>query len=111
LKHGDTAGAESDFRQAIALALTTSARAWELRATMSLARLLAQQGRRDEARTMLADIYDWFAEAFDTAGPEGWERTARPTKRITWSVQAESCRHVQAVDRFPFLSAESSIVM
>jgi predicted ATPase len=39
----------------------------ELRATMSLARLLAKQGRRDEARAMLADIYGWFTEGFDTA--------------------------------------------
>ena len=43
------------------------AKAWELRATMSLARLLAKQGRRDEARAMLAEIYDWFTEGFDTA--------------------------------------------
>ena len=43
------------------------AKAWELRATMSLARLLAKQGRRDEARTMLAEIYSWFTEGFDTA--------------------------------------------
>ena len=38
----------------------------ELRASMSLARLLAKQGRRDEARAMLADIYGWFTEGFDT---------------------------------------------
>ena len=43
------------------------AKAWELRATMSLARLLAKQGRRDEARAMLAEIYGWFTEGFDTA--------------------------------------------
>ena len=43
------------------------AKAWELRATMSLARLLATQGRREEARTMLAEIYSWFTEGFDTA--------------------------------------------
>jgi predicted ATPase len=36
-------------------------------ATTSLARLLAKQGQRDEARTMLADIYNWFTEGFDTA--------------------------------------------
>ena len=42
------------------------AKAWELRATMSLARLLASQGRRDEARAMLAEIYGWFTEGFDT---------------------------------------------
>jgi predicted ATPase len=38
-----------------------------LRATTSLARLLNEQGRRDEARAMLADIYNWFTEGFDTA--------------------------------------------
>ena len=59
--------AEVDFRTAIALAQSMSAKAWELRATMSLARLLASQGRRDEARAMLAEIYNWFTEGFDTA--------------------------------------------
>jgi predicted ATPase len=44
-----------------------SGKTWELRATMSLARLLDQQGRRDEAHAMLSEIYNWFAEGFDTA--------------------------------------------
>jgi predicted ATPase len=43
------------------------AKAWELRATTSLARLLATQSRRDEARPMLAEVYHWFTEGFDTA--------------------------------------------
>jgi predicted ATPase len=43
------------------------AKSWELRATTSLARLLAKQGKCDEARTKLADIYGWFTEGFDTA--------------------------------------------
>ena len=42
-------------------------KAWELRTTMSLARLLAKRGRRNDARVMLADIYNWFTEGFDTA--------------------------------------------
>jgi predicted ATPase len=67
LKIGQTEPAEADFREAIALAQKMSAKAWELRATASLARLLAKQGRRDEARTMLAEIYGWFTEGFDTA--------------------------------------------
>ena len=67
LKQGRTEPAEADFREAIALAQKMGAKAWELRATMSLARLLAKQGRRDEARTMLAEIYGWFTEGFDTA--------------------------------------------
>jgi predicted ATPase len=67
LKLGQAELAEADFREAITLAQKMSAKLWELRATMSLARLLASQGRRDEARTILADIYNWFTEGFDTA--------------------------------------------
>ena len=66
LTQGDTELAEADFREAIALARHMGAKAPELRATMSLARLLDQQGHRDEARSMLADIYNWFTEGFDT---------------------------------------------
>ena len=66
LQVGQTEMAETDFREAIALAQKMNAKAWELRATTSLARLLAKQGKRNEARTMLADIYNWFTEGFDT---------------------------------------------
>jgi predicted ATPase len=59
--------AENCFRKAIKLAREQSAKAWELRATTSLARLLALQGRRDEAHAMLTAIYNWFTEGFDTA--------------------------------------------
>jgi class 3 adenylate cyclase/tetratricopeptide (TPR) repeat protein len=59
--------AEADFREAITLGQKMQAKAWELRATTSLARLLVSQGRRDEARTVLAEIYGWFTEGFDTA--------------------------------------------
>jgi predicted ATPase len=59
--------AETYFRQALNVARLQSAKSWELRATMSLARLLDKQGRRDEARAMLAQIYGWFTEGFDTA--------------------------------------------
>jgi class 3 adenylate cyclase/predicted ATPase len=58
--------ADNCFRTAIELARVQSAKSWELRATTSLAQLLTKQGRRDEARTMLADIYGWFTEGFDT---------------------------------------------
>jgi class 3 adenylate cyclase/tetratricopeptide (TPR) repeat protein len=63
----DVAEAESCFRAAIEVARRQSARSEELRATTSLARLLAKQDRRDEARTMLSEIYGWFTEGFDTA--------------------------------------------
>jgi class 3 adenylate cyclase/predicted ATPase len=63
----NAAEAQNCFRRAIEIARKQSAKSWELRASMSLARLLARQGRRDEARTMLAEIYNWFTEGFDTA--------------------------------------------
>ena len=59
--------AESSFRSAMEMARKQGARMWELRATTSLARLLDKQGKRDEARAMLAQIYNWFTEGFDTA--------------------------------------------
>jgi class 3 adenylate cyclase/tetratricopeptide (TPR) repeat protein/ribosomal protein L40E len=59
--------AEHDFSEAIELARGMSAKSDELRATTSLARLLENTGRRDQARTMLSDIYYWFTEGFDTA--------------------------------------------
>jgi len=67
IKVGQPQLAEADFREAITLAQKTQAKAWELRATTSLARLLAKRGKRDEARPMLAEIYSWFTEGFDTA--------------------------------------------
>jgi predicted ATPase/class 3 adenylate cyclase len=63
---GRDAEAEQSFRTAIRIAQAQSAKSFQLRATMSLARLLAKQDRRDEARTMLAEIYSWFTEGFDT---------------------------------------------
>ncbi len=58
--------AEQSFRTAIEISRRQKAKSWELRATTSLARLLAKQGKRDEARASLADIYNWFTEGFDT---------------------------------------------
>ena len=67
LKRGQTELAEIGFREAIALGRNMQAKAWELRATMNLARMLATQGKRSEASTMLAEIFSWFTEGFDTA--------------------------------------------
>jgi class 3 adenylate cyclase/predicted ATPase len=70
LAQSRAAEAEASFRQAIAAAHRDGARSWELRATMSLSRLLAAQGRRNEARVMLADIYGKFTEGLGTADLE-----------------------------------------
>jgi class 3 adenylate cyclase/tetratricopeptide (TPR) repeat protein len=63
----NAAEARSCFERAVEMSRKQSAKSLELLATMSLARLLAKQGQRDEARTMLAEIYGWFTEGFDTA--------------------------------------------
>ena len=63
----DEAEAEKCFRNAIAIAQRALAKGLELPPTSSLARLLAKQGKREEARAMLEDIYNWFTEGFDTA--------------------------------------------
>jgi len=57
---------EACFQRAIEVAQNQGAKSWELRATMSLARLLSQQGHMEEACRLLADIYGWFSEGFDT---------------------------------------------
>jgi hypothetical protein len=62
---GVTDDAEKAMREAIAR--VQEAKSWELRATTSLAALLRDSGRPDEARAMLAEIYGWFTEGFDTA--------------------------------------------
>jgi predicted ATPase len=62
-----TAEAEACFRKAIEVAKGQSARWWELRATTSLARLLRDTDRPDAGRVILAEIYNWFTEGFDTA--------------------------------------------
>jgi predicted ATPase len=60
------AAAEACFRQAIETARRQQSKAWELRATMSLARLWQQVGRRDEARAALSAVYDTYKEGFTT---------------------------------------------
>jgi len=67
LQQEQVEAAEADFREAVGLARNMGAKMLELRATTSLSRLLRDTNRRDEARTMLADIYNWFTEGFDTA--------------------------------------------
>ena len=67
LPERDHLAAEACFRRAMAVAQEQSARLWELRAATSLARLWCDQGRRAEARELLAPVYGWFTEGFDTA--------------------------------------------
>ena len=58
--------AESCFRQAITVARRMGGKSLELRAALSLSRLLQEQGKKEEARSTLAEVYDWFTEGLDT---------------------------------------------
>jgi tetratricopeptide (TPR) repeat protein len=66
LAMGDPSGAEESYHEAIAIAQQQSARLWELGAAASLARLWHDQGKRTEAHALLAPVYNWFTEGFDT---------------------------------------------
>jgi predicted ATPase len=66
LATGDAAAAEASYREAIAIAQRQSAKLWELRAAASLAKLWRDQGKRIEARDLLAPVYGWFTEGLGT---------------------------------------------
>ena len=67
LRQGHSEAAEELYRKALSIAEEQGAKLWELRAAVSLARLRRDQGRRAEARDLLAPVYGWFTEGFDTA--------------------------------------------
>jgi predicted ATPase len=62
----EQAAAENSYRRALEVAQRQSAKFWELRAALDLARLWRDQGKRTEARELLSPIYGWFTEGFDT---------------------------------------------
>ena len=62
----DAAKAQAYFERALSVARAQQAKSWELRAAMSMARLWRDQGKRDEAHDLLAPVYGWFTEGFDT---------------------------------------------
>ena len=62
----DAAKAQAYFQRALEIARQQQAKSWELRAATSMARLWRDQGKRDEARELLASVYGWFTEGFDT---------------------------------------------
>ena len=66
LRQGHAEAAEEQYRKAVSIAREQEAKLWELRARASLARLRRDQGRDPEARDLLAPIYGWFTEGFDT---------------------------------------------
>ncbi len=66
LAQGEENEAEASFQKAIDVARGQQAKSWELRATVSLCRLWQRQGRKEEARQLLAEVHGWFTEGFDT---------------------------------------------
>jgi predicted ATPase len=66
LRQGQPNAAEDLYHKALSIAQEQQAKVWELRAAASLARLRRDQGRRAEARDLLAPVYGWFTEGFDT---------------------------------------------
>jgi len=66
LRHGHAEAAEELYREALTIAREQEAKFWELRTAGSIARLCRHQGRRSEARDMLAPVYGWFTKGFDT---------------------------------------------
>jgi len=66
LRQGRAEAVEELYRKALSIAQEQEAKLWELRAAASFAQLWAEQGRRAEARDLLAPIYGWFTEGFDT---------------------------------------------
>ena len=67
----DLAKAEAYFERALAVARQQQAKSWELRAAMSMARLWRDQGKVQQARELLAPVYGWFTEGFDTRDLKG----------------------------------------
>jgi predicted ATPase len=67
LRQGHTEAAEELYCKALSIAKEQGAKLWELRAAVSLARFRRDQGRRGEAQAVLASVYAWFAEGFNTA--------------------------------------------
>ena len=111
-----TLTAEDSYRQALAVAQQQSAKLWELRAATSLARLWRDQGKRKEARDLLAPVYGWFTEG-STRRSEGGESVARthwrdqeaPRRFATGSKNSVSSEYARALcgERHRSLAAPS----
>jgi predicted ATPase len=80
LRQGHSEAAEELYRKALSIAVEQEAKLWELRAAASLARLRCDQGRYTEARDLLAPVYGWFIEGFDTPDLKQAKGAARRTR-------------------------------
>jgi hypothetical protein len=100
---GDTAGAQHEFQASLDWARQQQAKSWELRTSTSLAQLWQSQGKRKEALDLLAPVYDWFTEGFDTkdmkesCGDETCAARRRPVFGLSTAGQLPGCSFVCAV--------------
>ena len=93
---GTVSEAETAIEKGIDVARRQNAKSWELRAAMSLARLRRQQGRPQEAAALLAPIYAWFTEGFDTADLKP-PAPSSPTSKTPPPSNPPWCAHVEAL--------------
>ena len=87
----DMAEAEDCFQKALAVAACQQAKSWQLRAAISLGRLWERQDKRHDARELLAPIYSWFSEGFDTADLQDAKRCWKRSMML-------SCRNIMLPD-------------
>jgi predicted ATPase len=88
----DETQAETCLHQALDIARHQQTRAWELRAAVSLARLWQRQGKRAEAQRMLAEVYGWFTEGFDTVDLQEAKVLLEELKASTQGQSAQESR-------------------
>ena len=86
----DAAKAQEHFEHALAVARRQQAKCWELRAAVSFARLWRDQCKPQQARELLARVYGWFTEGFDTLGSERGEGAVGGVARLTTNFETAS---------------------
>ena len=86
----DATKAEEYFEHALAVARQQQAKSWELRAAVSMARLWCDQGKRQEAQDLLAPVYGWFTEGFDTR--DLMEAKALLDELVVWNSSSTRCQ-------------------
>jgi TOMM system kinase/cyclase fusion protein len=83
------AEAEACFHQALEVARRQNAKSWQLRTAMSLSRLWLRQGKKDEARQLLSEVYGWFTEGFDTADLKEARELLEAVTSDQWAVSSD----------------------
>jgi len=96
----DAAKAQTCFERALAVARQQHAKSWELRASMSLARLGRDQGKVQQARELLAPVYGWFTEGFDTRDLKEAKALWRSWRREGFTAKRKHIGHETSRDRF-----------